>query len=571
MARIRRSCGQSAGTKRPLWLVGKYIRLSREDGGEISESVVNQDQILSDELPHFFEEGLYEVVDTYIDDGTSGTTDLERADFQRMVRDVRSGRINCIIVKNLSRAFRNSANQGRFLEEFIPLYNTRFISLYQPRIDTLLDPEAVHSLEVSITGFMNEQYAYKTSVDVRRTFQHKREKGEFIGAFAPYGYQKNPQNRNELLIDAEAAEVVERIFYWFVLEGMSKRAIAKRLNAQHILNPTAYKRSKGLRFKTPHTAHNDGLWNPTTIGRMLQDPIYIGVMRQGRQKVVSYKVHRRISIPSSEWVLVEGAVPPIIREEIFLSAQELCSREIRAAPRQSAVHLFSGLVFCAGCKKGMHRRSSKGYSYYACRTFTDKSHTACTKRSIREDLLAEAVLTTLQKQIALACPLPDLTEEISRIPARRTQPARIAQLLEQGQRSLSRAEDRLDDAYNDWKSGNISHEQYQRIRGRLEEQMQSIQKQLERLKSEQTASTSGAEAENPCLSAFLKSGSLQALSRGLLVELVRAIYVHEHGELEIVLDFADPFQHMVSEVETCPPAPPSPCMPSGFFPPNGCA
>ena len=196
MARIRKPHESQTTPQQTVWKVGKYIRLSRDDGAAVSESVVNQDKILQDELSGFFEDGLYEVVDTYIDDGTSGTTDLERQDFQRMVQDVKRGRINCVIVKNLSRAFRNSANQGRFLEEFIPLYNTSFISLYQPRLDTFLDPEIVHSLEVSITGFLNEQYAYKTSVDVRRTFQHKRERGEFIGAFAPYGYRKDPENKN---------------------------------------------------------------------------------------------------------------------------------------------------------------------------------------------------------------------------------------------------------------------------------------------------------------------------------------------------------------------------------------
>lgn len=143
MARIRKSTQQQTSGQQNIWRIGKYIRLSREDGNEVSESVVNQNKILDDELPHFFETGLFEVVDTYIDDGTSGTTDLERRDFQRMVQDMKDGRINCIIVKNLSRAFRNSANQGHFLEEFIPLYHTRFISLYQPRIDTFLDPEVV--------------------------------------------------------------------------------------------------------------------------------------------------------------------------------------------------------------------------------------------------------------------------------------------------------------------------------------------------------------------------------------------------------------------------------------------
>ena len=249
MPRIRR--GEAPSPARTVWRVGKYIRLSRDDGNEISESVVNQDKILNDEIPGFFPDGLCQVVDTYIDDGTSGTTDLERRDFQRMVGDIRSGRINCVVVKNLSRAFRNSANQGRFLEEFIPLYHTRFISLYQPRIDTLLDPEVVHSLEVSITGFLNEQYAYKTSADVRRTFRHKRERGEFIGAFAPYGYAKDPADKNTLIVDGEAAQVVRDVFRWFVTEGMSKAGIARRLNGYGIPNPAAYKRAKGLRYENP--------------------------------------------------------------------------------------------------------------------------------------------------------------------------------------------------------------------------------------------------------------------------------------------------------------------------------
>ena len=238
MGRIRKRTEPGMPPEKAFWRIGKYIRLSRDDGNDVSESVIHQDQILEDEIPRFFEAGAYEVVDTYIDDGTSGTTDLERRDFQRMVGDLERGRINCVMVKNLSRAFRNSANQGRFLEELIPLYNTRFISLYHPRIDTFLDPEVVHSLEVSITGFMNEQYAYKTSVDVRRTFRYKREKGEFIGAFAPYGYAKDPEDKNALVIDGEAARVVRDIYTWFVSGGMSKAAIARRLNACGIPNPT---------------------------------------------------------------------------------------------------------------------------------------------------------------------------------------------------------------------------------------------------------------------------------------------------------------------------------------------
>ncbi len=343
MARIRKSEAGKTVSRQIIWKIGKYIRLSRDDGNVVSESVVNQDKILNDEIPGFFEDGLYEVVDTYIDDGTSGTTDLERRDFQRMVQDMKCGRINCIIVKNLSRAFRNSANQGRFLEEFIPLYSTRFISLYQPRIDTFLDPEIVHSLEVSITGFMNEQYAYKTSADVRRTFKNKRENGEFIGAFAPYGYAKDPDDKNKLIVDEEAAQVVRNIFNWFILERMSKAGIAKRLNEYGIPNPAAYKRSKGFHYKNPHCKNNDGLWSPSTVARMLQNPLYIGVMRQGRQKVISYKVHKRASVPEEEWFIVENAVPAIIDNDTFEAAQGLHKRDTRTAPANKRYIYFPAL------------------------------------------------------------------------------------------------------------------------------------------------------------------------------------------------------------------------------------
>ena len=320
MARIRKTDERKKQQEQIVWRVGRYIRLSREDGNDVSESVVNQDKILTEAIPKFFEDGMYEVVDTYIDDGTSGTSDLEREDFQRMVQDVKSGRINCIIVKNLSRAFRNSANQGHFLEEFIPLYHTRFISLYQPVVDTFLDPEVVHGLEVSITGFMNEQYAYKTSVDVRRTFKYKMENGEFIGAFAPYGYAKDPEDKNVLIVDEDAAQVVRDIFSWYVNDGMSKMGIVRRLNELGVPNPTAYKRSKGIRYNNPHAKENSGLWCTGTVKGILEDAIYIGTMRQGRQRVISYKVHKRMAISEEEWVTVENAVPFLIDRELFEKA-----------------------------------------------------------------------------------------------------------------------------------------------------------------------------------------------------------------------------------------------------------
>lgn len=551
MGRIRKRTEPGTPPEKTVWRIGKYIRLSRDDGNDVSESVIHQDQILEDEIPRFFEAGAYEVVDTYIDDGTSGTTDLERRDFQRMVGDLERGRINCVMVKNLSRAFRNSANQGRFLEELIPLYNTRFISLYHPRIDTFLDPEVVHSLEVSITGFMNEQYAYKTSVDVRRTFRHKREKGEFIGAFAPYGYAKDPEDKNALVIDGEAAQVVRDIYAWFVSGGMSKAAIARRLNACGIPNPTAYKRGKGLLYANPHAAGSGGLWNPSTIARMLQDPVYAGVMRQGRQRVVSYKVHRRVSVPAREWVLVEDAVPAIVSQELFQTAQALHARDVRTPPEKQEVYLFSGFLRCADCKRSMTRRSAKGHVYYACRTDRDGPGARCTRHSIRQDVLEGAVLAAVQRQLALSPALPEIIEEVRRTPAISAGTHRLDALLAQRRAELEKTAELLDGLYLDWKKGDLTRDQYRRMKAKLEEESERLQRSAEQLQQERDA-VLGEEAGDQYLAAFLRDGGIRTLSRGLLAALVDAVYVHQDGSIDLAFGFADPRRRAWDGVEHVP-------------------
>ena len=528
-----------------VWRIAAYIRLSREDGNDESLSVTNQRKIILEYLEEHFVEQDYILVDFYVDDGRTGTTEDTRPAFLRMVEDIEAGRINCVLCKTLSRAFRNYADQGRFLEEYLPARNCRFISIGNPHVDTFADPGCIQNLEIPINGLMNDRFAAKTSADVRRTFNTKRRRGEFIGAFPPYGYCKSPEDKNKLLVDEEAAQVVRDIFYWFVAEGMSKMGIAKRLNEQGIPNPSAYKRAKGLNFHTPYTAGNDGLWNPTTIARILRDSLYIGVMRQGRQRVVSYKVHARVSVPENDWFVVENAVPPVVSRELFQAAQDLHGRDTRTAPQQRAVYPFSGLLFCADCGKGMHRRSSKGYVYYACRTFTDKSTSRCTNHSIREDAVATAVLTVIQKLIKLVGSLDEIVDQIHNAPGMRAEPERLRERMEQRVKDLDRIADQLDEAYGDWKSGDISHEQYRRMKGKYEEKICLLREQMEYLQREYDALVGSAAVEDPYLTTFLRERNIQELSRGLLVELLHAVYIHEGGEMEIVFRFQDPYQRIL--------------------------
>ena len=287
-----------------FWKIAVYIRLSREDGNVESESVVNQKKILTEFLEQYFD-GQYVVVDFYVDDGLSGTDDT-RASFMRMIADIEDGKVNCVVCKTLSRAFRNYSDQGYYLEAYFPQKNVRFISTGDPKIDTYTNPEAITGLEVPITGLMNDRFAAKTSSDVRRTFDHKRRKGEFIGAFAPYGYLKNPENKNHLILDEEVVPIKCDILRWFIHDGMSLAGIAKRLNEMGVPNPTAYKRSQGHAYCNPSVEINDGLWVSSTVRRILTDQMNLGHMVQGKQRVVSYKVHDRVTTSPNEWFIKEN-------------------------------------------------------------------------------------------------------------------------------------------------------------------------------------------------------------------------------------------------------------------------
>lgn len=549
MARIRRnSTAKDTSVLLRVWKVGKYIRLSRDDGSSESESITNQRKILDEQIPGYFGDD-YEVIDEYIDDGRTGTSDDTRPNFLRLVEDVKRGRINCIVTKNLSRAFRNSANQGKFLEEFIPLYNTRFISLYEPRIDTFLNPEVVHSLEVSITGFMNEQYAYKTSIDIRRTFDTKRKNGEFIGAFAPYGLMKSTEDKNSLVIDEEAAEVVRDIFHWFVDEGMSKSGIVKRLNEFGIPNPAAYKRKKGLKFCNPQILKNDGLWCETTVRNILLNQMYIGNMVQGKQKVISYKVHDRVRTDEQDWYIVENTHEAIIDRATFDKAQLLHQRDTRVAPNQKNVYLFSGFVYCADCKKAMTRKVAKNYVYYCCATYSRKSKTACTKHAIRVEILEKAVLLAIQKQIALVGNLTEIIDEISNAPVIHAESKRIDSLLASKQKEREKLTVVSDNLYMDWRTGEIDKAEYQRIKAKLQAQIAQMQEVIANLQKEKEVFTHGINSDQPYLTTFLKYKNIEHLERGILVELVHAIYVHKNGEITIEFTFADQHRRTMEYIE----------------------
>ncbi len=534
-----RRCGKD--DERLPWRVAFYIRLSREDGRDESCSVSNQRTILAEYLEKEFREP-YRFCGYYIDDGESGT-DYERPGFQQMLQDAKSGKINCILCKNLSRAFRNYADQGYFLESFFPRYGIRFITIGNPKVDTFLDPEGVCGLEIPINGLMNDRYAYKTSSDIRRTFDVKRRKGEFIGAFAPYGYQKDPRDKNRLLIDPEAAEVVRDIFQWYVYGdgggdgGMSKQAIAQKLNRMGIPNPAAYKRQKGFQYYHPKSDGNDGLWQGSSVSAILGNEVYTGTMIQGRQRVISYKVHNKTSVPEEQWFRVADTHEPVIGRELFTLAAQLRGRRQRNSPEKGDYHLFSGLLKCADCRKAMTRKPVKNFAYFYCSTYKRKSKERCTSHSVRQDILEQAVLRSIQEQMSQITDLGKLMELSDRRPFHSSRGRDLEYKIRQQEREKEREERFLEELYRDWKNGDISREMYRKYMAAAQERIGRQENAAAYMREELKQSAEAGKLPDTFLSDLRERENIQALSRELLQLLTEEILVGEDGHITIVYKF----------------------------------
>ena len=532
------------------WRLGKYIRLSKEDllrGRDESNSVINQRRLLEQyHQTHLdeFHDGTEQ--DVYVDDGKTGT-DTDREDFQRLLADVYSGRINCVIVKDLSRLSRNYTDAGNLIENLFVRLNVRFISLAEG-VDSYRNPDSVSNIIVPITNVMNDQYCYQTSKKIRQVFDMKRRNGEFIGSYAPYGYVKDPNDKHALLVDPEAAEVVKSIFALF-LSGMNKRGITYYLNDHGTLCPTAYKQQQGLKYNAPN-AQGNPMWSTITIDTILKNRVYVGDMVQGRQRVKSYKIHIQEKVPEEEWFIVENTHEAIIDRETFAKVQSLLKRDTRTAPKAKQLYLFSGFLKCADCGRAMSRIASKGiYVYYQCGTYKSLSKKACTMHSIKSDRLEAGVLFAIQQQVHLALTYSEFVARINSAPLKRSKSKRLEDTIAAKEKELAKIMRYKQALYQDWKDGEITRNDYRHMSEDYEQQIEALTRIMQTLTAEQEQLENGVDAESPCLTAFLKYRNIDKLTREILGELIDHIKVYEGGNISVKFKYADEFRRIAEYIE----------------------
>lgn len=380
-----------------------YLRLSRDDEDIDGSAKRESDSISSQrELARSFvrEQPDMELFDIYIDDGYSGAN-FDRPDFKRMMADIENGNVNCVVVKDLSRFGRDYIEAGRFIQKTFPAFSVRFIAITD-HYDSLTADQSTTSLVIPVKNFVNDSYCQDISEKVKSHQKIKREKGKFIGEFAVYGYQKDHDDKNKLVIDEYAAKIVKNIFTW-KLDGMSNLAIAKCLNENGIFSPLEYKKSHGEHYATGFHVGIVSKWSAVAVKRILTNEIYTGTMVQGKREKVNYKVDKILEKPESEWFKVEGTHEAIVSKEDYQNVQRLLKVDTRAGKGKEKAHMFSGLLFCGDCKEPMVRRMNryKGTEkiYYICST-RNRSE-GCSRHSISEADLKKVVFRIIQSQVEL--------------------------------------------------------------------------------------------------------------------------------------------------------------------------
>lgn len=370
-----------------------YLRLSRDDDnrGE-SESIQNQRALLRE---YAARQG-FSVIEEYVDDGWSGTS-FDRPRFQDMLRDMERHRFDIVLVKDLSRLGRDYIQTGRYLELVFPEHGVRLIAVNDgidtARADTDLAP---------FRNVVNEMYARDTSRKIRSALHAKMQAGKFVGNFAPYGYQKDPKDKNHLIPDAHAAAVVRHIFTW-AAAGKRPAEIARALNERGEPPPAVYRCQvhPGLN-PADYSRHRE--WTSVGVSRILQDVVYLGHIAQGKTDKISFKSKKTQEKQPDEWIIVQNQHDPLVSQQIYDAVQR--QRASRRCDRKGVFdNLFSGLAFCADCGKAMSTvgtRKKGSVANLACGAYKLRGASACTNHFISYEALYQCVLETVRRYVCLS-------------------------------------------------------------------------------------------------------------------------------------------------------------------------
>lgn len=476
------------------------------------------------------------VVDEYVDDGFTGTN-FHRPAFQQMLQDIDSGRVNCVIVKDLSRFGRDYIGAGHYLEKQFPARGIRFISV-NDQIDSI---KGAYDMMLPLRNVFNAQYAKDISQKVKSSLKARQQEGRFIGAFASYGYQKDPNDHNHLIVDPEAAAVVHRIFDLYE-QGNGKIRIAAMLNQAHIPCPSEYKALTGSKYHNSNRLPQTKYWTYATIHRILHNQVYIGHMTQGRsvRPVMHGKAVRQ---DAANWVVVPNTHEPIISMEQWERVQTLLAARTRTSDYTQNVSPFAGFLKCGDCGRAMAKKSHKGRFVYKCGTYVRYGHAECSPHTIYQDQLEKIVLNDLNRLISSVQDLRQIASE-NQASKVNTQAAKTGKL----ELALERIRHLKQSSYEDYRDGLLTREEFLAYKADYQSQEASLESQLQMLSEQKEA-----PPEQPWVEDLLRLGKLTALDRITIAEVIEQIRIFEDKQVEITYRFSEALEPLLVCAASSPP------------------
>lgn len=528
-----------------------YVRLSKEDGDVSStakaesNSISNQKNLIRDFLK---DKEDIEVVSERVDDGYSGSN-FERPAFKLMLEDIKKGIVDCVIVKDLSRFGREYIDSGRYIERLFPALGVRFIAI-NDNYDSLNGKEQADEIIIPFKNLINDAYCRDISVKIRSHLEVKRKNGEFIGSFAPYGYQKSENDRNSLIIDPIAAGIVKDIFR-MKLHGLSQDAIANRLNDMGVLSPMEYKNATGSNYQTSFKTSDKAVWSSVTVRRILENELYIGTLVQGRQTTPNHKVKKTVLKPEKDWVRIEKNHEAIISDRDFSIVQRLLGMDTRISPKQTEVYPLAGLIVCADCGAAMVRKNAyaggKKYQYYVCSR--NKETKECSNHRIAVDRLEETVLQLLRVQISNILDLKQVMEKVSTIPFQELDIRELEKRIEQKETEIGRCMELRNMLYEDMKDGIVSKEDYMELHEAYTQKRNLAGDAVRKMKQEIKDILASNTDKYKWLDYFAEHQDIDRLTRNVAVELIDRVKVIDKGSIEIIFSFGDCYKEIIDNLQ----------------------
>ena len=515
------------------WIIGCYRRLSADEiqGEGESNSVINQKKIVDDYLSDKKDIKIYKY---YSDDGYTGT-DFNRPGYNEMLDDIKNKRINGVIIKDLSRLGRNYIEVGNFIDEIVPKYRLRFISV-NDSVDSYLNPNVMDSLEIPFKNLMNESYSRDSSKKMRSSLKASKKAGNFIGKVAPYGYIKDENDGHKFVLDEDAAKIVKKIFN-LALKGVSKKNIAKELNDNHILTPSQYLKE---RIKYDFSLATDK-WTTKTIDHILKNETYIGNLVQGKKTRISHKTHNFVTIAEDDWIIYKNHHKPIIQENIFNQVQDIIyNRNIRTN-KKGNIYKYTGFIKCADCGCNMNRltRTKKGIkqSYFYCGNYLRNK--SCTGHYILESDVDEVVLEVLKQFINLVCNASKKVEDVSISRIEYNNELSKIRLVEL-EKEIDRYKILLDDVLNDYKLDLITKDDFDDFNSSYMYELNNL-----RLEKEEIEKTKKHSNNLDWLDNFKKNQNISEINRNIVDEFIKDIYIHEDKKIEIKFRYKDQYEELL--------------------------